>query len=264
MYRLSPYCAPEFAPLVSGTWNVPPALAAVLPPPSDPWSISPQLGTLLFRLVTEYSASHVLEFGAGSSSVVLAAALAEHGGGQLTSIEEDPRWCAKCWEQVGHAARVDAELVGARPKLTWGLPGPYYAYRDAGTRIAARGPYDLIPIDAPQYYYGRDGALHIAHEQMAVGALIVLDDAGRSSERWSVRRWLRTYRGLELRLYDPSFGGKGVAILEVTTLLEPHFDAVTIASGAYYALEYWSKRRKRRRRRAKAEKQATTNMHEAK
>lgn len=248
MNRSKSYCAPEFRSLVDGTFNVPPGLKEILPPPSDAWSISPELGVVLFRLVTEHHKSRVLEFGAGSSSVVLAAALAQAGGGKLTSIEEDPTWCAERWDGVQRTAVLDAELIASRPEPAFGSAGPSYTYRSAASRIDARGPYDLVLIDAPQYYYGRDGALHLSYMHLPVGAFIVLDDARRSGEWWSIRRWLRTYRGLELRLYDPAFGGKGIAILQVARPLRPHLDALAIVSSSYHAVEQWWKRRKRRKR----------------
>lgn len=248
MFRLEPYSAPQFRSFLDAGVDVPQHLNRLLPPRSRGWSISPELGVLLYRLVTEHDRRRVLEFGAGSSSVLLAAALSERGGGLLTSIEESPEWCADQWDLVRTTATVDAELIAARPQLAWHAAALAYIYESARPRIEARGPYDLVLIDAPQYYYGRDGALAASHAQLRAGTLIVLDDAGRSAEQWSIRRWLRTYPGLELRLYAPTFGGKGVAVLEVVRPLRPRANALTAISSYYHVVEHWTKRRKRRKR----------------
>ena len=223
-------------------------LQAALPAPNDPWAITPELATFLFRLVVECRLRRVLEFGAGSSSIVLAAALAEGDGGLLTSVEQNPEWCAERWKPVRAQTTVDSLLISSQPVLDHGKGGVFHVFRSAATPVLARAPYDLALIDAPQYFYGRDGALHLAYPHLAVGAFIVLDDAGRSAERWAVRRWLRTYPGLELRVHAPLFGGKGIAVLQVVQPLHPRLDALTLVSSAYHAAECWFKRRRRRRR----------------
>jgi len=223
-------------------------LRAALPAAGDAWAITPELAAFLFRLVTEYRLLSVLEFGAGSSSVVLAAALAEGGGGHLTSVEQNPEWCAKRWKTVHEQATVDSLLIPSRPVLDHGKGGLFHVFRGAAGPVLARAPYDLVLIDAPQYFYGRDGSLHLAHRHLPAGAFIVLDDAGRSAECWCLRRWLRTYPGLELRVHAPLFGGKGIAVLQVVRPLRARLDALAIASSLYHTAECWFKRRRRRRR----------------
>lgn len=226
-----------------------PILRGVLPPPGDRWVISPELATLLFRLVTEYRLRRILEFGAGASSGVFAAALAEIGGGSLTSVEQQPEWCADQWHVVESRREVDPLLIHAQPQLSSGRGGVYYAFKQAESAIAQRAPYDLMLVDAPQYFYGRDGALHLAHPYLAEGAFIILDDARRSAERWSMRRWLRTYPGLTLRLYDRGLGGRGVAVLQATGPLKPRLDVVSVGSSSVHAVQCWFKRRRRQEKR---------------
>lgn len=188
-------------------------VAPVLPDGSSPWPISVDLGRLLGRLVLGEDRRSVLEFGAGRSSLVVATALAARGGGRLTSLEQDVAWCAELWEQVAAVGSgVDAELTPVRPRLSWSPIGLHHRF-DVDDLLARRGPFDLVVVDAPQYWYGRGGALPTVRPHLTDGALVVLDDAGRKGERWALYRWLRTYRDLELVAYDSSFGGRGVALL---------------------------------------------------
>jgi predicted O-methyltransferase YrrM len=185
----------------------------VLPSPDDKVAITPALGRVLARLVVGQRRSRILEFGAGSSSVVFARALSLIGGGRLTSVEQMPKWCAERWASVQGIASVDARMIQADPRLTFGRGGLYYAYDVDKDLLAARGPYDLVFIDAPQSFYGRDGSLHLAYENLAPGAVIVLDDAARPSERHAIERWLAIYPGLSLEVHDREFASRGIAVL---------------------------------------------------
>jgi predicted O-methyltransferase YrrM len=189
-----------------------PAVARAIPGP-EPWSLAPGSARLLAGLILELPIRSVLELGAGRSSLVIAAALAEREGGRLTSVEQDPEWCVEAWAGVRRARSVDARLLRASPRLTLDRRGVYFRLAGPERELAARGPFDLVLIDAPQYFYGRDGGLHLAWGHLHPGAVILLDDAGRSGERRTVRRWLATYPGLELVHRDPALGSNGVAVL---------------------------------------------------
>jgi predicted O-methyltransferase YrrM len=53
---------------------------------------------------------NILEFGAGSSSLVLATALSAAGGGKLTSVEQNPQWCIEKWAIVKQKENVDCHI----------------------------------------------------------------------------------------------------------------------------------------------------------
>lgn len=175
--------------------------------------MSAELALALERLVALVRPRAVLEFGAGTSSLVLARAVAGIGGGQLTSVDHMPRFARDAWDAVQRVPAVDARLVPSRLRSTMRIEGVSYRFVDAGPALAGRAPFDLVFIDAPQFYYGRDGTMHQAHPHLAPGALVVLDDAGRPGERRALRRWLRLYPGLVPLVVDPAFGGRGCAVL---------------------------------------------------
>ena len=180
---------------------------------SNSYSVSVEAARTLSNIVTQEKKANVLEFGAGVSSRVLAAALAENGGGRLTSVEQNPEWCQDAWAHVQATPGVDAELIVSGIHATVDRRGVYYAY-DQADAIRQRGPFDLVFIDAPWRGYGRDGSLHAVRDALAPGCLIVLDDAQRVGEQRVLRRWLLAYPGLELVANDDAVG-RGLAILSV-------------------------------------------------
>src|SRR5690349_9968387 len=64
---------------------------------SNVCSICASMGELLDGLVRWLKPRSIIEFGAGRSSAVLAAALQDCGGGRLTCIDHDPDYLAPFW-----------------------------------------------------------------------------------------------------------------------------------------------------------------------
>ncbi|MGH7528518.1 MAG: class I SAM-dependent methyltransferase [Gemmatimonadales bacterium] len=221
-------------------------MEAVLPGDGASYAISPAIGRVLARLVLDGSARNVLEIGAGSSSRVLARALMHSGGGRLTSIEQSPHWCRDEWAEVTATHGVDALMLVATPRLRVLREGVYYAYAGAAEALAQRGPFDLLFIDAPQWYFGRDGGLHLAYDSLRQGAWIVLDDAGRPQERWAIRRWLQTYPGLEQVGFDSSLGRNGAAILRHSGDKTRRHPLGPLVSSSVHASVNWITRKVRR------------------
>ena len=180
-----------------------------IPDGCDPWPCTPELARLLARLVLAGRHS-VLEFGAGTSSRVIAAALTEAGGGRLLSLEQDRSWCADAWRDVARQPLVEAVLADLSPAYQPYRPTKLVADRRALARLA---PFDLVLIDAPQWWLGRDSTLYLAGPYLARNAVIVVDDAGRPAERAAIRAWLASYPGLVVTRFDPGLGGRGVAVL---------------------------------------------------
>jgi predicted O-methyltransferase YrrM len=183
------------------------------------FAISGDIAELLWALTVQLNVSSVLEFGAGASSLVFADALTKQVNGRLTSIETDPAWCQKLWDANGITNSVDATMLHANLRLSLGQFGAFYAYDSRGP-IAARQPFDLVFIDAPQWYFGREGCLHSCFDLLRVGAVIIVDDADRSGERAAIARWLRQFSGLRLVAFTPQYGKGGVAVLQVTKPLQ--------------------------------------------
>jgi predicted O-methyltransferase YrrM len=222
---------------------VPDAVAPVLPDDSSEWPLPSRTAAFLARLIRRYELRRVLEFGAGTSSVVLAHALAERGG-MLTSLERSPEWCTAQWEAIRRIGSIDARLVPSRLVFRAFRGGAAWCYERAPDTLAERGPFDLVLVDAPQSWIGRGGAIHTALPHLAKGALIVVDDAGREGERNMLGGWLRAYPGLGLAAFDPSFGRLGVAVLIFDGDRKVRWDGLTVAGSLLDA--YRNARRRKR------------------
>jgi len=189
---------------------------AALPPTKRGYPISRPLARLLSRLILNVPFQSVLEFGAGVSSVIMALSLKHGGGGRLTTIENDLTYCSDRWQTISQLECVDTCLVVSPLRQTEIFGRKMNIYANAGPKIAERGPYDIVFIDGPEGKYGREGTLHQSYAYLRDGAVIILDDCKRASERTAIRRWLSAYPNLEPILIDPQFGGRGVAILQVS------------------------------------------------
>ena len=220
-------------------------IEALLREDCSSWSVSRDLARLLARAIIGLGLSNVLEFGAGFSSLVLATSLSRLSGGKLTSVEQNLCWCRDQWGRVSDMGNVDSRIVESKLKLSLSAVGVCYYFRDAADIVASRGPYDLVLVDAPQGFYGRDGALQMARRYLAPGALVVLDDAGRSGERWALFRSLVTIRGYRLVFWDPELGGRGCAILRWCSDGRIRPNLLAVSTSAVQAVRYARGRRRR-------------------
>jgi len=236
-----------------------PAIETLVGSLENNWTISADIGRLLSKLVVRERRGNVLEFGAGISSLVFSKSLAEIGGGSLTSVEENPSWCANVWQEVQSFETVDSRLIASKVALRVDSRGLYYRYVDIEP-IRERGLFDLVFIDAPFGGVGRDGGLYAALDNIAVGGLIVLDDAARVSEQRTLRRWLLNCSNLALVTNDFSLG-RGVSILEKQAA-----DRVPVPAWARLA-ETWGSsfyETVRRRRQVRYHRKNTRNIKQAK
>ena len=135
-------------------------------------------------------------------------------------------------------SNVVAELIGSGLALRLSRAGLYYWFKEADSVLGQRGPYDLVAVDAPQWIFGRDGALHTAWRYLSPNVLIILEDAGRNGEQWTPYRWQQIYPSLEVTFFDTEFGGRGVAMLQTRGQMKRKLATVAALSSIYHALRY--------------------------
>lgn len=185
----------------------------LLPDDLGLWPVSRPMAAWLARAVRGLHCCSVLEFGAGWSSLILAQSLAAAGGGRLTCVEHQRQYVRDdVWDRVQRTPGVDVALVVTDLHLRLSTHGLLWSYRDLRQKLASRAPYDLLFIDAPPARYGRASPLYDAYPFLAPGAVIVLDDAARVEEQTTIKRWIRTYPGLEVIILDTETG-RGIAVL---------------------------------------------------
>ncbi|MBB4581506.1 putative O-methyltransferase YrrM [Rhizobium aethiopicum] len=131
----------------------------------DLWlPVSRETGKLLYMLARACRARTIVEFGTsfGISSLHLAAALKDNGGGRLITSEFEPSKVARAREHLTAAGLID--LVEIREG-------------DALETLATDLPetIDLLLLDGAKALY--PDILHLVENRLCAGALIVADDA---------------------------------------------------------------------------------------
>jgi predicted O-methyltransferase YrrM len=213
-----------------------PAEVSALLEGADEWAISIGAGQYLHELVKRLKPRSVLEFGAGRSSLVIASALQQCGGGRLTSIEHEPSYVEASWQKMSQFPSVDATLVRAGLKMRLSTRGLWYEYAGIDRALASRGPFDLLFIDAPPGDRGRDATLLVAGPFLADGAVAVVDDANRPREQTAIRRWERTL-GAE-RVFESEQVGRGIAVIRIPHARPPAFSWRTFVGSIHDRVSY--------------------------
>ena len=254
--NLSQYFTPDLleqSPIAALIKNPPqiPELEDAIAPCHGEWVISQDLARLLANLVLTLKPQNILEFGAGSSSRIFARSLSMIGGGTLTSLEQNPQWCQQAWSEVIATDQVEAEMIRVVPQFSLGKMGLHYTFRQQRQAVQSRGPYDLVFIDSPQYFFGREGAMTLIYDQLQAGAFILLDDSARLGEQRAIYQWLNSYPGLKPIYFNPDFGlQKGLTILQMGEPQTSRFSISSLVSNLqqlnYLFLQcpdFWSKRK---------------------
>ncbi|WP_413206445.1 O-methyltransferase [Rhodospirillum sp. A1_3_36] len=130
-------------------------------------AVSPETGRLLYMLVRATGARSVIEFGTsfGVSTLHIAAALRDNGGGRVIGSEFEPSKTAKARETMEAAGLADLVEIRQGDALET-------LARDLPNRV------DLLVLDGAKALYPR--ILSQVEGQLAPHALIVADNAGDS------------------------------------------------------------------------------------
>jgi predicted O-methyltransferase YrrM len=127
-------------------------------------AVSPETGVMLYMLARAIGASSIVEFGTsfGISTLHLAAALRDNGGGRLIGTEFEPSKIAHARENLAAAGLSDLVEIRAG---------------DALETLASDLPdtIDLVLLDGAKPLYPR--VLALIEKRLRAGALIVADNA---------------------------------------------------------------------------------------
>ncbi|TPM38994.1 O-methyltransferase [Mesorhizobium sp. B2-3-4] len=131
----------------------------------DLWlAVSPETGTLLYMLARSTGARFIVEFGTsfGISTLYLAAALRDNGGGRLITTEFEPSKVTRAKANLAEGGLID--LVEVREG-------------DALETLAADLPetIDLLLLDGAKALYPE--ILSLVESRLRPGALVIADNA---------------------------------------------------------------------------------------
>lgn len=160
-------------------------------PKTDGWAASPELLAMLADEVLVARPKLVVEFGSGLSTLVLARALDLADGGALVSYDHNAGFADLTRARLASLSlRADVRAVDLEPAL--GYAGEWYAARDLPGRI------ELLVIDGPPAWFagGTRGGAAAVFPLLAVGGVVLLDDADRHGERANARRWHDEFPGI--------------------------------------------------------------------
>jgi predicted O-methyltransferase YrrM len=134
-----------------------------------PLPVSRATGALLYMLARSSAARTVVEFGTsfGISTLHLAAALRDNGGGRLISSEFEPSKVARAWVNLNAAGLADLVEIRVGDALQT-------------LRIDLPASIDLVLLDGAKSLYPEILALIEGH--LRPGALIIADNADYSPE----------------------------------------------------------------------------------
>jgi predicted O-methyltransferase YrrM len=170
------------------------------------WKADTALLSHIVDSVEAIEPQHVVELGSGASSLVTARALQLFGGGTLHSYDQHGDFVGATMDWLGEhglsAQMHHAPLVPAPA----GWPGYWYQL------TAVPDSIDMLIIDGPPWSvhpYVR-GAAEILFDRIAIGGLILLDDAARPGERVVARRWRRNWPNFRFDLMRS--GTKGTLV----------------------------------------------------
>jgi len=179
-------------------------------PADEGWSSAPDLLRLLHALVRTLEPRHVLEFGSGVSTAVLAHAATELGDCAVTSVDHDPRFVAKTNELVD-PSYVSLQLAPLVARVHAGLLGPSYLVDTS--LFASSRPADLVLVDGPpQVLGGRATMLPAALDYAQCGSIVLFDDADREGEHEALESW-QSVLGEAIEVHRPSGFARGLAAL---------------------------------------------------
>ncbi len=183
-------------------------------PPMRLWAASPDFLLLTVGLIRRERARIVLELGSGVSTLVNAYALRANGG-RIISLEHDAVFRQTTLDYLAEHSLADAAEVIEAPLRPVRVDMTDWLWYDT-VFLNSLPPVDLLIVDGPPATVqsgARYPALPLLFDRLREGALILIDDCGRSQDAAVVRRWLNEF---DLAVVRTAATEKGAAVLRKT------------------------------------------------
>ena len=168
-------------------------------------------------LLRAIPARHVLELGSGRSTVDLARAVRDTSGARFWSVEHSERFRDRTRAALDEVRLADAAQVVHAPVRTRQC-GPFVGRWYGDLPQTGGAPFGFVLVDGPPARtVGRFMGLPLLWPRLAIGALVLVDDANRRHlEGVWIDLWRRLYGdALRVEVY-PGFQ-KGLAMMMKTT-----------------------------------------------
>lgn len=169
-------------------------LSWIQPPPEDHgWTLALDALRFITNVVRHFKPRHILEFGSGLSTLVLARAAAGLAHEcRISSLDHDPEFgaaaAACCLNHVKKTCYVAFQTAPLVARLYGDKFVPTYLIKPK--QLASEISVDLVLIDGPPAVLGgREGTLYQAMDYVKPGALVLVDDSRRREEREALTNW---------------------------------------------------------------------------
>jgi predicted O-methyltransferase YrrM len=193
-------------------------------PPMRLWVISPDFAALLAGTIKQHQPKTIVEFGSGTSTIITSYCLESLGTGHLTSFEHQAEFVETTQRRLHQHDLTDyADVIHAPlDQLTIGDEdgdeGDENWQWYATDALANLTEIDLLIIDGPPkdtHRLARYPTMPVLYDQLADGALILIDDYMRKDEFTLVNRWLDEF---DLEVVERIANEKGAIILKKTSV----------------------------------------------
>src|SRR4051794_31280295 len=191
------------------------------PPETDGWTLAADALRFIDALVRELKPKHVIEFGAGLSTKVLARACVQMNSPcAITSIDHDPEFGISDTRKYVESSKDLTLASQIAPLVARDYGGkllPTYFWDT--TKLASKVPADLVLIDGPPVNLGgREGVLYQVMQFCKSGTIVLLDDASRGAERIAASNWRDTLGDAIEVVKLPKFTKGMVAVIVKRTI----------------------------------------------
>jgi len=173
-------------------------LSWITPPPTnDGWTLAPDACRFITSLVSKLNPRHILEFGSGLSTRVLARACASLPHSSfLSSLDHDPEFggaaAQQYFAQAEPRCHVRMQIAPIVSRDHGGKTLPSYLIQPE--HFATQEPVDLVIVDGPPAMLGgREATLYQVMDFARPGTLVLLDDAMRKAEQSALAHWQDNY-----------------------------------------------------------------------
>jgi len=157
----------------------------------DGWALDGETIDRLVEVVRAQTPRTVVEFGSGTSTIVLASLLADTDGARVISFDENNHWADRTSDTLRERGLDHVAVVNALPLIKGrGAPMSFGLTAEA-ERLLRRHPPDLALVDGPTLESGasRLGALDILSPFVRTDLTVLLDDALRDAELCIASEW---------------------------------------------------------------------------
>ena len=187
---------------------------------SDPrygeWRLEKDVCQLIGKYCEEYRPEHVLEFGSGLSTLILAHEAEKGNVKKIWSIDHQknfPGHPGEILEKTGQKSFVNLCSFPIRLKY---FAGKLFQFYSIPKRLLKEiGKLDMVLIDGPPYYFhGREAALYMIFNLLGNESLVLLDDVVRQNREMKyIDNWHRYFgSAIDSIIYQDQFK-KGLAFI---------------------------------------------------